>query len=512
MKRPFRLRGKKKREKEKKGGAVVGSGSVASSEVGSHIATSLGTAAPGGLSVSPWTSVVTAVSKATGLSIGVATNAGVAAMILGISTAVAAFSLYMGSDQESPKLMRGGEIFSVVDGERMLIKTPSYERGAAMTSGHRGTEGSSLDYLSGANRQRDDSLDGVGDEVKQAPAETPAPEPEKTVTDVVPASKKKERKSAGPKPKLKASKFRSKSGPALTSKITLVKLRDVEGSGGGFDAIYKAAKTAGFDGQKRPNYGARGRTAVNTGGNAYGQAKFANRMSGTGTRMGKASAAAAYASRPFDGSNVLGGTSGNIGADDGRELGGSGIGSSANSIRNSKSVTLPPLPEVIKNAENKTPYQGILLAATAALMIGMILLKAAGQMIKQSKTPSPDSAAQLAMGKALAMAAMAAGGASAGIGGVLAGQYDQLAQAIPFIIGGGALALEAGMVLAKADQAGEDAELGITQAAQQAGQLAQQAIGDDNDKVSPEELDYQRRVESRDRQQALRDRRVEKHN
>ena len=81
---------------------------------------------------------------------------------------------------------------------------------------------------------------------------------------------------------------------------------------------------------------------------------------------------------------------------------------------------------------------------------------------------------------------------------MIAGEHGQMTQGMPFLTGGGILALQAGMVLAKADAAGEEASSGIENAAGQAAQTAGQALQGMNQQKPSEEPKKKEAPERRD--------------
>ncbi|TPW19116.1 MAG: hypothetical protein FD126_3009, partial [Elusimicrobia bacterium] len=288
-------------------------------------------------------------------------------------------------------------------------------------------------------------------------------------------------KDPGPRPQLaKRAMPQARGEPGGSARLEAVK--SLTGKvGSGFQDVYRPQKTGAFDAtsQSRASYGSRRSVLAKTGGNAMSQAKFANRLSRSGSRNGSATGASHSTSLPFDGAN----TAASLGATKpgGSSIGGTGVASSANGVLDSKSVEPPPAPDAAKKAENKTSYQGLIMAAIAALMIGTVLLMLAGKMSGEAKKcTGPDCAAKLQAAKMLAMAAMAAGGAAAAMGGMLAGQYGQMSQGIPFIMGGGMIAVQAGMVLMKDDKASDEANASTDAGL---GQLGQAANALQNDKV-----------------------------
>lgn len=489
-KHPFGLKHDPRSRKEKRGagaavpGAAAASGAPASGlfDSGAAALSTLGRMSPGGTApVGLWESLVGGLSKATGLSAVAASKAVVVALVVGASSMAAGVSLYIGRDSSGSGPLVGARVFvdPSQDADADTVLRPVARPSAEQTT----QAGASLDYLSQANGPAPEP-EATPEAASDAPAAVPevktAEAPNNNVAMSGPPARtapKEYRKP--PMAKRAMAQTRGETG----GKVSLAPLDSLTGKvGAGFQDVYRPSKTGAFDAmsQSRPNYGANRKSAVlRTGSNAMGQARVANRLSKSAQMYG-GSAASHMASTPFDGANSaargLGAT-----RPGGASIGGTGVSSSANSLLDSKSIEPPPAPESKKN-ENKTPYQGMVMAATAALMIGTVLLMLAGQMAGQAqKSPGPDAAAKLKAAKMLAMAAMAAGGSAAGMGGMLAGQYGQLTQGMPFIMGGGILAVQAGMVLAKAEKAGQDGQAGVANAGEQAlGQSAgalQSAMG-----------------------------------
>ncbi|MFH2202135.1 MAG: hypothetical protein ABIJ96_03385 [Elusimicrobiota bacterium] len=492
MKKPFGkrdMRRKRRQDKERKGGAIPGPVSTAPSQVGVRLAPAAGAASSGGSQLSAWNTFAGAFARATGLSGQSATAARMALVVIAVTTG--AVSIYLSRPRPSAPLRQGRHIFAPKPASPFDARVESEP--APLTPAQRVASGSSLDYFADANPI--DAVAGTAPaaaeeetgEAREAPAADDAADKE-PAGDAPAASK-----PPADKPRLIASSKIGTGGGQLTSNVALKTLQDMKSHGGDFAEIYKKPGAAsGEKAGKRTLLAASRRTAGASGSNAYGQAKFANRMSGQAAKSAASNSAAAYASQPFDGANTLGGSGAATG--EGAALGGAGVETGASSIKDTKEIEEPPKPEDVKTPQNQTPYQGMLIAATAALMIGLLLLKLAGELINQAKADPTGvgAAAKLAQGKMLAMAAMAAGGAAAGLGGMIAGQFGQLTQAIPFILGGGALAAEAGMVIIKADQAGKDAGDKINDGAGQAGGLTSQALSPD--RASQNNLEPERKL------------------
>lgn len=487
-KHPFGL-GKDQRRKEKKGGgaalpaSTAGSGSGISFDSGVQALSTLGRAAPtGGSQAGLWEAVVGGLSKATGLGAVAAGKTLVVGLVVAASSMAAGVSLYIGNSTPSSAPSMGRRVFADSASEEEPVKLARVSAPAQTQS----TSGS-LEYLSEGNAPAPEA-EATPSRTVDAPAS-----PEVTTTELpnhdAPAAAPVQVKDPGPKQQLaKRAMPTARGEPGGSARLEVVK--SLNGKvGSGFQDVYRPNKTGAFDATSQAKTAAsmsKKSVLARSGGNAMAQAKFANRMSRSGTRMGSGTAASHTTSLPFDGSN----TAAALGATKpgGQSLGGTGAMSSANGLLDSKSVEPPPAPESKKN-ENKTPYQGLIMAAIAALMIGTVLLMLAGKMSGEAKkSPNPaEGAAKAQAAKMLAAAAMAAGGAAAAMGGMLAGQYGQMTQGMPFIMGGGILAVQAGMVLVKDDKAGEDGQEGVSQAAQQAGQAAQSLLGQDKaDSKEPE--------------------------
>lgn len=485
---PIPMRAGAREEKERRGsgaawtpgaGAQAGAAGLAPgglADAGSAIS-ALGPAAPGGAAFSPWASYVAALARATGLAPSAAEGAAMALLVVGATAVVGVVSLWVGGSTPGSRPSAGAEVFTVEE------PPPEAPGGAAASRGESAPAeaGSGLEYMR-VERDEDGSLGAVPGEAAPAPERTADAAAEvPVVTAKPPAEAAVRRATEGPKPKLAPRK--PAVGGSATTAAALKPLSGLAGTvGSGFQEVYRKA-AAPAAARTRAMHGARRVGPAASGGNALAQARFAERMSRRGAATGRANSAASFASQPFDGSNTLGRSGATPGG--GMELGGAGAG--ANGANDSKSITVNPAepPKPVKDTKNKTPYQGAVYAAMAALMLGTLLLMVAGKLISQAKTcTGPQCAAMLAQGKALAVAAMGAGAVAAGLGAMISGEHGQMTQGMPFIIGGGVLALQAGLVLAKADQAGEDAGAGIGQAAQMAGQLANAALqGQQNDKV-----------------------------
>ena len=466
---PLRKLKKKKKDEAKGAGAVA---------PGSSFMGAIGTAAPtGAASTGAWGSIVTSISSATGLSAVAASKISIAAIVVAVSSGVAGFSFIMGNSTPEGRRSMKRRVFAL---ETTSQETTAANASKASRTSDAAADPSSLEYtpkIASNLPEAEPIVDGP------APVVTPPSQEEinaatEKIIDAPVAKKKYKKVKPSPKPKLaKKSGVKTRSSNAGT-KAALIAMDSLAGGPRStFQNIYKNGEAGAFSnkGQRRPRFGANRKSVpINSGSRAMDQARFANNMSRSGARMGRTSGASHMASAPFDGSNRAARA---LGKSQGTGLGGTGMSGSANSALDTKIIDPPPAPEDIKKGKDETPYKGMLMAAMGALGLGTILLMAAGKMISSGRSnPTPAGAAMVAQGKALAMAAMGAGGAAAGIGAMIAGEHGQMTQAIPFITGGGILAMQAGMVLAKADSAGQEASSGIESAAGQAAQTAGQAL------------------------------------
>lgn len=483
-KHPFGL-GKDQRRKEKKGGAAALPASAAGSSPGAlsfdsgvQALSTLGRAAPtGGGQAGLWEALVSGLSKATGLGAVAASKAIVVGLVVAASSVAAGVSLYIGNSTPSSAPSFGRRVFVDSASEEEPVKLAKVSAPAEAQ-----TSAGSLEYLAEGNAPAPEPA-AAPERASDAPAAAPEVTTAETPNHDAPAAATVQVKDPGPRPQLaKRAMPQSRGEPGGSARLEAVK--SLTGKvGAGFQDVYRPQKTGAFDAtsQSRAAYGSRRSVLAKSGSNAMSQAKFANRMSRSGSRMGSATGASHSTSLPFDGAN----TAAALGATKpgGAALGGTGVASSANGVLDSKSVEPPPAPESKKN-ENKTPYQGLIMAAIAALMIGTVLLMLAGKMSGEAKKCAnpADCAAKLQAAKMLAMAAMAAGGAAAAMGGMLAGQYGQMSQGLPFIMGGGMIAVQAGMVLMKDDKASEEANSATDAGVGQLGQAAN-ALQPQQDKV-----------------------------
>lgn len=130
-----------------------------------------------------------------------------------------------------------------------------------------------------------------------------------------------------------------------------------------------------------------------------------------------------------------------------------GVASTAKDI---KDISKAPK---IDDGKNKTPYQKYIIAAIAALAIGMICLLLAGHLMKLAHA---GNAAMLLPAQILAGIAAAAGVAAAACGAVIWTKYEQMGQGLMFVMAGGVLAFQAAKVLMDSF-AGEHAQKQIDQ-------------------------------------------------
>lgn len=457
---------RKREEKEKKGGgAALGpaAGTGAGADLGGSIGAAdslIGTTATVGSKAvsSPLAAAVRALGLASPLS-----KTGVAVILLAGSIAAVGVSWLIGGRTESGRPSSG------------LAPSPfsRAQDGPAASGASVPTAGpgpSSLDYFATANREPEEP---------QLPETPPAPETAKAAMPAVPgASQPPLALPPAVKPAMRKTKGLPVGGSAGAgaSKIELAKVQSLSGGPEGrFQSIYKAGPTGQSSSiakaQKPPRYGTNKRTAVlSSGDSALAQARFTNRMSRRGAAMGSANSAASYAAAPFDASNPAGRSS---------ALGETGSGVrdlSSNNSGDMRAIDPPPPPETPEETKNKTPYQGLIYAAMAALMIGTMLVQVAGKLVSAAQT-NPMAAPQLlAAAQALAAAAAGAGGTAVGLGAMVADEYKQITQGLPFIIGGAIVAAKAAEVIIKAQAAGSEAEAGVNEAAGSSAADALQAL------------------------------------
>lgn len=462
-KHPFGLKHDSRSRKEKRGvgaglpGAAAAGGAPVGGafDSGAAALSTIGRASPNaGASAGLWDALVGAVSKATGLNALAAGKAVVVGLVVGASSMAAGVSVYIGGSGGEGSMRLGPRVFVDSSQDEAPLRTPVRPASAAEPST---TSGASLDYLSQANGPAPEPEASVERQLN-APAAATASQAAAVPDHSAPAAAPARAPVDVPKPKMSKRAMPQSRGETGGKGVVLESMNSLSGKvGSGFQEVYRAPRTGSFDSmsQSTARYGANRKIAVNrSGANAMAQARFANRLSKSGARMSAGSSAAHTASQPFDGGNrslSLGNT-----RSAGASAGGVGITSSANGLLDSKAVEPPPAPDAKKNGENKTSYQKLIMAAMAALMIGTVLLMIAGKM---SSNPAQKPAAQ-----AVAAAAMAAGGAAAALGGVLAGEYGQITQGLPFIMGGGILAVQAGMVIAKAEEAAKEGADGVNAA------------------------------------------------
>ncbi|MFA5138888.1 MAG: hypothetical protein WC728_06595 [Elusimicrobiota bacterium] len=465
-----------KKEKERRGAGVAGAGgvpgaspvSLGGAPAASPVGAAFSTAAPGG-AASSWSSLMASAAKTLGISSVAATKGGVVALTLLAGTIAAGISLIVGESSMGGRPKLGHRVFdkNTASQESSGAFSPSTEDPSS------GQGSSALDYLRQANTTPAAEASVEDGAVADSPGPAAKDAEVKQWAEAVksnPQAKSEGAKAQGPKPVLKpgSGKIELKTS-SMQSSVQLAAMTDFSGGvGSQFQDIYKPKAYA----TAKPSYGPNRRipmTGGQSGSSAWDQAKFAGGMSRKAARMGTGPGSAAAAGLPFDGGMALGQSSRASGY--GSSLGGTNdkIGASGEMDIKSFGSEEPPKPNDVKDTKNKTPYQGMIYAAVAALMMGQILVAVAGQLVGQAqKTPGPQSASLLAMAKATAAAAMAAGGTAAGLGGAIAGEYDQITQGLPFMIGGAVIAMQAGMVLIKAEKAGQDASQGVGDAGQAA--------------------------------------------
>jgi hypothetical protein len=407
-------------------------------------------------------------AKTLGISTVAATKGGIVALTLLAGTIAAGVSLIVGEYSPGGKPRLGHRVF-----DKNTVSQGGAGAFSSSTEDDSSGQGSTaLDYLRQANRtpaaeasvEDGGVANGPGPAAKEAEVKQWA-----EAVQSKPQAKAEESRPQPPKPVLKpgSGKIELKASSLQTS-MQFTAMTDFSGGvGTQFQEIYKPKAYV----MPKPSYGPNRRipmTGGQSGSSAWDQAKFTGDMSRKAARMGAGAGSAAAAGLPFDGGMGLGQT---------REpssygtLGGASDKIGANSEMDIKSVSgeEPPKPKDVNDTKNKTPYQGMIYAAIAALMTGQLLVAVAGMLVGQAqKVPGPQAAPLLAMAKATAAAAMAAGGTAAGLGGAIAGEYDQITQGLPFMIGGAVIAMQAGLVLIKAEKAGQDASQGVNNAGQAA--------------------------------------------
>ncbi|MFH1723187.1 MAG: hypothetical protein ABII00_01055 [Elusimicrobiota bacterium] len=370
-------------------GTGPGGGSAGAS-IGSGVDSVLGSASGGALHAPGlWGSVISFVSRATGMSVVTASKAGIVALTLAATTVAAGMTLWWGGSQPSAPMTGSGL------GRTVFPKNDAAGNGAAALGKQTlAPDASSLDYLKEANPgEARDAVEDKGD----------AQEDNKEWAEVLEkveakAEAKTARAPAGPRPKLVPGQPFSARGATGGMQVALKPVPGLTDKvGNGFQEIYHQPKADAFDkAQYRARQGAKRRRPLVAGGkSAMEQARFANRMSRQGARMGQADSAATAASTPFDGGNAgsesLGATS-----PGGAHTQGAGITSGPSGVLDQKSIEEPPPPEEVQEAENKTPYQNLIYAGMGALAIGALLLMIAGQLVSKARsTPGPQAAALL---------------------------------------------------------------------------------------------------------------------
>ncbi|MBI5242796.1 MAG: hypothetical protein HY922_03810 [Elusimicrobia bacterium] len=429
----MRPRFRKGKEKEKKGGGippVIGASSKAP-EIGTSVLSGAQAAssAPSGA-----LSGLGSLLQTSGLSALLATKAGLVGLLLAGSTVAAGLSLYLGSREGAGDSRRplGSHTFAAAGADSASAQaSPSAGPKAASTS---------LDYLAQGNAV-----------LPEAPAPS---EPDKAADAAASASKEQQAPAAespGQGQAPSATKAKLVRAPAINAggAGTALALKPVDSVGGkvgsGFQDIYKTAQTTRMSSSSRPNYSAGRRALLGKPKSALGQAKIANKLSRAAAASPSSNAASATASRAFDGGSA-GPAAGGVGTG-GVGDGAAGVGAGPSTTEDSKQVE-PPAPP-INDKKNKTPYQNLIYVGIGALIGGFLLLMLAAQLIKSGNFVG----AKLASG-----AAAAAGGVAAGVGGIIAGKYGQMVQGLPFMAGGGILAVQAVRVMMEADKAAQDAK------------------------------------------------------
>jgi len=430
----------KRKDKERKGGVppLAPAAPSAAPEIGGTVLSGTQSAASSLSSGSSGiASLVGRFTQASGLSALLATKAGMVAMVLAGSTLAAGVSFFLGTHRGAPqRSMMSSPVFTKPDAP----DSASAQRAPAEPAR---TGATSLDYFSQGNRgaalpetQSASAADNVAD-AAAAPSQQPAAPPiENAPAQQSPAK--------GPKPKFVAASPFSGGAPGGAS----ASFKPVDSMGGkvgaGFQEVYKPGRASAMRSSARPSYGATRRSAVNAQKGALSQARFANRTSRSAAASSSPTGAATQASRAFEGGSVGPAASGmNLGPANGP----AGVAPGPAATQDNKQ-TEPPAPPVEKG-ENVTPYQNLIYAGMGALIAGMLLLALAGQLVKS---------ANFMGAKMAAMAAAACGGVAVGIGGLLAGKWGQMLQGVPFIAGGGILAVAAVKVMMDADKAEQDAK------------------------------------------------------
>ncbi|HAH06569.1 MAG TPA: hypothetical protein DCM05_08590 [Elusimicrobia bacterium] len=449
---PFhRFKKKSRGDKDRKGGLppIVTAGSASAPQIGTSVLTGAESAVS---SSSPnlFTALGTLFGKlgqSTGLSALLATKAGVVAFVLTGTTLAAGVSLFMGDrgDAPSQRMSAPGRVFTgsdAPDSASSQVNAPIPYRPSA---------GSSLDYTPSA-REREPLPESAAPPAAEPVTDAPS---EPSIDAAAPASGAADQGAVAhqtaqmPKGRLVAAQ--SIAG-AASAGGTSTAFKPVDSMGGkvgsGFQDIYKAGRTTGLSGRgSRPNMGASRRAVPSRANTALGQARKANALSRSAASMPSSNAAAATASKAFDGTNTgAGAGTPGVGVGDGAK----GISPGDSNVAENKQIE-PPAPPSTGEKSNKTPYQNLIYAGVGALLIGTILLMFAAQMIKSGNFPAA---------KMLAMGAAGAGGVAVGCGGMLAAKWGQVMQGIPFMAGGALLAAQAIKVMMEADKAAEDAEKG----------------------------------------------------
>jgi len=449
-------------ERKRRGGGAAWGPGAASSFSAAPAAQSLALAARGAQSLSPLARVLLRLAEPLGLGAVVSTQAGLAALTLGVATAAAIGTLVFGLS--SAGKTSSPATFAASQGPSALSPSGSSLTGSEMP---RAGQAGSLDLLSTANP----GGSAASPATKQAEDKMQEPDQAQPAVEAASDAPQTPAQSAA-KPALIASKGLPKENGFLSAGRLAPMGGLSSGIGQSFQSVYKGSgqgKLTAMRNAPRASYRATGRSAAAAGGRgAMSQLRAANRLSRQAAALPGMSPAAATASAPFDGKNA--GTGAGVSQPSaGVGQGGAGVGQDAGSTQamDQKTTPEPPAPSP-KKAENVTPYQGLIYAGIGALAIGMICLLIAGMLISKAQQmlaggavapPVIAAAMQLySMAKMLAMGAAAAGVASMGVGAVIASKFGQMLQGGMFLAGGGVLTAAAVIVLLSADKASQDAQ------------------------------------------------------
>jgi hypothetical protein len=468
---PIRVRGAaqaKKKEEEKKGvgapwapgagaGAGAGTGAGAGGLELSSVAAGGSLPTVGATSGTGLGALLQAAARITGLGSSAISTLGIVTALLAGGTLVAAISLMRGSDRGDSVAIPRNEIFVGADPAR--AEAPDSD---AVSDGGP----SALDYFAQANSGPEALSNGDG----AAPAAPAATAATKLKIPPIPAAKSAPAQEMNV-PRMKAAKGVG-TGSSASTKVALKPVASLGGKvGGGFQDIYRKGLSA-FGVDRALTQPRRHMTGVVQSGGAQAQLLAVNKISRRAMTAGAADASSSTASSAFDASSSKGPSLGQTGS------AGSSKGSSSSGMDTKEIGTSEPPPPIDKTA-NKTPYQNLLYAGMAMLMMGQTLVQAAAKMASSAqKATDPVSKSQLIqMAQALAVAAMGAGAATGAIGGELASKYNQVTQSMPFIIGGAAIAAQAAIVVIMAQMAASEAQNEVATAALEAASSAAQSLG-----------------------------------